>query len=130
VQAKRFLRVLVVDDERPIREVVAEALREAGHEVEAARNGAEALEITLGWRPDVIVLDLMMPVLNASGFVRLLRLKPASAAVPIVLLTAAYEPHAEAQSLGASACLTKPFKLEELLAAVEHAATPQVISSR
>jgi CheY-like chemotaxis protein len=52
----------------------------------------------------------------------LLRLNPSSADLPIIILTAAYEPYDEARRLGATACLTKPFRLEDLLAAVEHAA--------
>jgi two-component system response regulator MprA len=114
--------VLVIDDERPIRELVAETLWEAGYEVEAASNGAEALERIGGWQPDVVVLDLMMPVLDAAGFLRLLRLDPSSAHVRIVILTAAYAPYEQAHRLGAAACLTKPFSLEELVAAVEQAA--------
>jgi CheY-like chemotaxis protein len=115
-------RVLVVDDERPIRDVVAEALGESGYEVETAPNGAEALQQIARWRPDVVVLDLMMPVLDAAGFIHLLRLNPSSADLPIIILTAAYEPYEAARRLGATACVTKPFKLEELLTAVEHAA--------
>ena len=114
-------RVLVVDDERPIRDVVAEALRESGYEVETASNGAEALHYIARSRPDAIILDLMMPVMDAAGFIRLLRLNPSSAGLPIIILSAAYAPDDEAHRLGASACLTKPFKLEELVAAVEHA---------
>jgi CheY-like chemotaxis protein len=120
-------RVLVVDDERLIRDVVAEALAESGYEVDTAPNGAEALEQIARWRPDVVVLDLMMPVLDAAGFIDLLRLNPSSADLPIIILTAAYAPYEEARRLGATACLMKPFKLEELLAAVEHAAASGVL---
>ena len=120
-------RVLVVDDERPIRDVVAEALAESGYEVETAPNGAEALKRIARLRPDVVVVDLMMPVLDAAGFIHLLRLNPSSADLPVIILTAAYEPYDEARRLGAAACLSKPFKLEELLAAVEHAAASGVL---
>jgi CheY-like chemotaxis protein len=115
-------RVLVVDDERPIRDVISEALAESGYEVETAPNGAAALQQIARSRPDVVVLDLMMPVLDAAGFMHLLRLNPGSADLPIIILTAAYEPYEAARRLGATACLTKPFKLEELLTVVEHAA--------
>jgi DNA-binding response OmpR family regulator len=57
-------RVLVVDDEPTIRELVADALREFGYQIETAANGAEALEVMQRWLPDAIVLDLMMPRLN------------------------------------------------------------------
>jgi two-component system, chemotaxis family, chemotaxis protein CheY len=123
VEAKPFApRVLVVDDERPIREVLTEALRECGYEVQMAANGAEALQRLEHWRPDVVILDLMMPVLDAGGFLRALRLHPGLAEVPTIILTAAYEAHEHARRLGATVCLTKPFKLEELLEAVDKAA--------
>jgi CheY-like chemotaxis protein len=117
-------RVLVVDDERPIRDIVAEALRDTGYEVATAANGAEALRRIADARPDVIVLDLMMPVMDAAGFTHMLRLNPTSAGVPIIILSAAYAPYDEATRLGATACLTKPFAFEELLATVERAIAP------
>jgi two-component system, chemotaxis family, chemotaxis protein CheY len=121
VSAKRIhRRVLVVDDERPIREVIAEALRESGYEVETAPNGAAALA-RLRRRPDVVVLDLMMPVMDAVAFTRRLRVHPHGADVPIVVLTAAYPAHEAAAGLGAMACLPKPFQLDELLDTVERA---------
>jgi CheY-like chemotaxis protein len=122
------LRVLVVDDEPPIRDIVAEALREVGWEVDTASNGAEALERLDQARPDVIVLDLMMPVMDAGAFTRLLRRNPTAAGVPIVILTAAYAPDDEAARLGAAVCLTKPFTLEDLIGAVESAAARAVLS--
>jgi DNA-binding response OmpR family regulator len=61
----------------------------------------------------------MMPRLNASGFVACLRLEPHLASIPILIVTASYAAHEAAERLGAGACLTKPFALEELVAAVD-----------
>lgn len=108
-------RVLVVDDEQTIRELVAEALGEAGFQVLPAGNGARALEIMHDWVPDLIVLDLMMPRLDGLSFVELMRLNPQLASIPVVLVTAAYAAGAAAQQLGARACITKPFELDDLL---------------
>src|SRR5579859_6587682 len=107
-------RILVVDDEPTIRELIADFLRETGYQVDTAANGAEALQHMYQHVPHAIVLDLMMPRLDASGFVELKRLNPRFAEVPVVLMTAAFGAHDTAQRLGTHACLTKPFELDEL----------------
>jgi DNA-binding response OmpR family regulator len=111
-------RVLVVDDEPTIRELITDALRDAGFAVDAAANGAEALRTMEGNRPSAIVLDLMMPQLDAQGFVELMRLNTTFDGIPILVVTAAYAAKDAAERLGAQACLTKPFELDELVALV------------
>ena len=112
-------QILVVDDEPTLRELVAEALREAGYHVDTAANGVEALQLMHGRpSPQAIVLDLMMPRLDGSGFVELMRLNPRLASVPIVLVTAAYGAAQAAVRIGARACITKPFELDDLVDAV------------
>jgi DNA-binding response OmpR family regulator len=110
--------ILVVDDEPTIRELIADALLESGYRVDTAANGAEALGAMRRQLPHAVVLDLMMPQLDAQGFVELKQLNPRFAAVPILVVTAAYAAHEAAERLGASACLTKPFELDELVAMV------------
>jgi CheY-like chemotaxis protein len=112
-------RVLVVDDERMIRELVAEALREAGYRVETAANGADALQLMRAAPPPhAIVLDLMMPRLDGTSFVQIMRLDPRLCTVPIVLVTAAYGAANAAERIGAQTCITKPFELDALIEAV------------
>lgn len=111
-------RVLVVDDEPTIRELIVEALHELGYTVDSAANGAEALRQMNLAEPDVIVLDLMMPVLDAAGFRELMLLNPKHAQVPIVVVTAAYGAEEAAERIGARVCLTKPFELDDLVQAV------------
>jgi CheY-like chemotaxis protein len=108
-------RVLVVDDEPTICELVADTLRESGYRVDTAPNGAAALELMHRHAPQAIVLDLMMPRLDARGLVERMRLNPRLATIPIVLVTAAYEAHEAAERLGAHAILTKPFELDVLV---------------
>src|SRR5216683_2706379 len=87
LDSKRVMkRVLVVDDDDSLRQLVAEALREASYRVDLAANGAEALRLMRGRLPHAIVLDLMMPQLDGSGFVELMRLNPRFAAVPVLLV--------------------------------------------
>jgi CheY-like chemotaxis protein len=110
--------VLVVDDEATIRDLIAEALCEAGYRVETAANGVEAFGIMQRELPRAIVLDLMMPQLDAEGFVELTRLNPQFASIPILVVTAAYAALDAAERLGARACLTKPFELDTLVETV------------
>ncbi len=112
---RRWKRVLVVDDEPTICELIAETLRESGYRVDTASNGAEALQVICGRVPNAIVLDVMMPRLNAYGFVARLRLTPGFASIPILIVTASYGAYEAAERLGAHACLTKPFELDELV---------------
>ena len=83
---RRWKRVLVVDDEPTICELIAETLRESGYRVDTASNGAEALEVMRGRVPNAIVLDVMMPRLNAYGFVARLRVTPGFASIPILIV--------------------------------------------
>jgi CheY-like chemotaxis protein len=115
-------RVLVVDDEPTIRDLIADALREADFEVEIGANGVEALSLMHRWVPDVVVLDLMMPRLDGSGFTQLMRLNPQFASVPVLLVTAAYGAQQAAEQVGARAWLSKPFELDHLVAEVSRLA--------
>ena len=112
-------RVLVVDDEPEVRQIVAQALREEGHDALPAANGMQALAAAWTWRPDVIVLDLMMPAMNGWQFAETYHQEPGTHA-PIVAVTAA-GPGAikAAEGLGViAAVLAKPLQLDELLALV------------
>lgn len=111
--------VLVVEDEPTIRELIADVLREWGYHVETATNGLDALRLMRYQVPHAIVLDLMMPQLDATGFVELKRLNPAFDAIPILLVTAAFGAAEAARRLGAQACLSKPFELDELVNVVD-----------
>jgi DNA-binding response OmpR family regulator len=111
--------VLVVDDEPTIRELVADALRESGYHVDTARDGAEALDLVSRRRPHAIVLDLMMPRMDGRTFVTRVRQTPHFAGVPILMVTAAYQAFEAAERMGATACMTKPFEIDDLIAMVD-----------
>ncbi len=111
-------RVLVVDDEENITDLVATALRYEGFEVEVAQSGRGALTAATSFRPQLIVLDVMLPDLD--GFEVQRRLAADRLRVPILFLTARDETEAKVRGLtmGADDYVTKPFSLEEFVARV------------
>jgi two-component system OmpR family response regulator len=111
-------RILVVDDEPSIVDAVATALRYEGFEVDEAATGREALKVAEARRPDVIVLDVMLPDLDGLQVTR--RLRQDGIRTPVVFLTArdATEDKIEGLTVGGDDYVTKPFSLEELIARV------------
>jgi CheY-like chemotaxis protein len=115
-------QILVVEDDAAIRGLVTEVLRDDGYEVTEAANGAEALEYVGGHRPDLIVLDLMMPVMDGWAFVEECRRHARCREVPIVVTSASHDLPRTAEKLrayGVRTCLAKPFDVDGLLALVE-----------
>ena len=112
-------RVLVVDDEEPIRSTLTEALELEGYAVQAASNGAEAVELVRHFRPSAIVLDLMMPVMNGWEFLERCRADALCRDTPVVVMSAYRKLPQEAATLGVKACIAKPFDLDVLLGAVD-----------
>lgn len=112
-------RVLVVDDELDIRQAVAEVLAEEGHQVVAASDGAEALERLRAFHPNLVLLDLMMPVMNGWEFRSAQKCDPDLSGIPVIVVSALGRDAA----IDAEGFLQKPFDLDELLSAVSrHAA--------
>ena len=111
-------RILVVDDEPNIVDVVSMALRFQGFEIESAGNGAEALSAVASFKPHLIVLDVMLP--DMEGFDVAQRLGAQRARVPIIFLTArdATDDKIRGLTLGGDDYVTKPFSLEELVARI------------
>jgi len=108
-------RVLVVDDDPDILDALSEILEVEGYRVQRARNGREALQRLEQELPDLVLLDLMMPVMDGWEFAR--SLDP-GARPPIIVLSADRNVSAKAKEIGALGWLAKPFELSELLAAV------------
>jgi len=115
---KGMNRVLVVDDEPNITDLIATALRYEGFEVATANTGRGGLDQVLGFRPHLVVLDVMLPDLD--GFEVARRLRQEARRVPILFLTArdATEDKVRGLTLGGDDYVTKPFSLEELLARI------------
>ncbi|TDE10982.1 response regulator transcription factor [Jiangella asiatica] len=111
-------RLVVVDDEPNIVELLAASLRHAGFEVTTARSGRQALEVILADRPDLVVLDVLMPDLDGFAVVRQLRSHRID--VPVLFLTAkdASDDRVMGLTIGADDYVTKPFSLEEVVARI------------
>ena len=114
-------KALVVDDEFHIVQVVAIKLRNNGFEVVTAENGADALQLAVSEKPDIVVTDFQMPAMTGIEFVEKLRNRPETAEIPVVMLTArgfAVEDKKKEQ-LNIAALVNKPFSPRELLQSVE-----------
>ena len=111
-------RLLVVDDEPNIRDLLAASLRFAGFEVQAAADGNEALKLASEYHPDLVVLDIMLP--DMDGFTVLRRLRSTGPRVPVLFLTARDDMADKVQGLtvGGDDYVTKPFSLEEVVARI------------
>jgi two-component system, OmpR family, response regulator len=111
-------RLLVVDDEQSIRELLTASLRYAGFDVVAAADGAEALRLAEQHRPDLVVLDVMLP--DIDGFTVTRKLRERGREMPVVFLTAKDEVGDKVTGLtvGGDDYVTKPFSLEEVVARI------------
>jgi DNA-binding response OmpR family regulator len=116
-------RVLVVDDEQGILELLVMVLQDAGYEVSAASDGREAIVRALQERPDVIVLDILMPGLDGWQTCEHLLSHDQTASIPIIFLTARArtEDQLRGWHAGCFDYITKPFEVDELLARIASA---------
>src|SRR5581483_11131846 len=110
------MRVLVVDDDRAVREALRRALSLAGYEVQLAEGGAQALDLLAGALPDVVVLDVAMPAVDGLEVCR--RLRRLGNRIPVLMLTArdAVADRIDGLDAGADDYMVKPFDLGELRA--------------
>jgi CheY-like chemotaxis protein len=115
-------RVLLVEDDVSLRDTLVEVLADEGHEVRSAPDGAIALQELRGWDVDVIVLDIMTPVMDAFEFRRHQLAEGVAPDARILILSAGRELQRAAERIGADAWLSKPFRLLDVIEAVERLA--------
>jgi DNA-binding NtrC family response regulator len=117
--------ILIVDDDREIAETLAELLTPAGHLTRTASNGAEGLRMIADRVPDLILLDVEMPILDGPGMVKALALQhDPPLRIPIVLVSAAGNIREIAARIGTAHYVKKPFSLRRLIEIVNHALAP------
>ena len=121
-------RVLVVDDDPAIREMLAGYLSEHGYEVALARDGLEAVRVMDAARPDVLLTDLEMPNMNGLELTAHVRSRAELAKLPVIMITSrSMDKHRrQAASMGVDVYLTKPYTDQELLQHVASAVTGRV----
>jgi two-component system phosphate regulon response regulator PhoB len=114
-------RVLVIEDEPDLREVLQYNLTQAGHKAIGASTGEAGLKLALESRPDLVLLDLMLPDVPGTAVAKLLRREPATQQVPIIMVTAKGEEvdRIVGFEIGADDYVTKPFSVRELLLRIE-----------
>lgn len=113
--------ILVVDDSESICTVIASMLGIAGHEAVTAFDGEEGVRMARLHRPDVILLDIMMPVLDGWGVIRQLKLSPETAGIPVLALTALRLSEGQVEEAGFAGYLSKPIPSHRLLEEIQRA---------
>ena len=121
--------VLIVDDEDGIRDFLRSAFQAEGYTVLVAGDGEAALQVCEACRPDVVLLDLMMPKLDGLGFLHEFRRRHGVDACPIIIMSAVSTAVEHAEAAGVTGAVVKPFDLEDLIVMVE-GALPQRAYSR
>ena len=112
-------RILIVEDELHVRDVIATYLENAGYVVDEAGSGIQALERMRSVMPDLVLLDLGLPVMSGPDFVAAVRQEPSLASAAVVVLSGQADLANEVANLGARASLAKPIDLDILLAVVD-----------
>jgi CheY-like chemotaxis protein len=114
-------RVLVVEDDADIRDALVEILQDEGYDVAAAGDGRQALDLLANQTPlaDIILLDLMMPVMNGFQFREEQLKKPELARLPVLIVTADANAMAKAEALQAAGFIKKPLEIQTLIDTIE-----------
>ncbi len=117
--------ILVIEDDPSVRTLLTKALAGKGYAVETSEDGLQGLTRLESLRPDLIIVDIMMPRLDGMTFVRAIKGHDHTKQLPVIFLTAKNDPKTMIQgiNLGARFYVTKPFQIDELLAKVHKALT-------
>jgi two-component system alkaline phosphatase synthesis response regulator PhoP len=120
-QKRKIKKVLVVDDDRTVTALLKNYLEKDGFEVTQRNEASEGLEYAMTRKPDLIILDVMMPIINGFNFCRLMKAEEGTKDIPIILLTSRnkLKDIEIGLEMGAAAYLIKPLNIDELLKAIK-----------
>jgi len=112
-------RILVVEDQQDVAELIQVVLRGEGHTVAIARDGAQGLMLSRDWDPDLILMDIMLPGVDGGTLISRLRQEPETSSLPIIAMSASRTLRDRSEELEADALLSKPFDVDALLVQVQ-----------
>ncbi len=114
-------KILIIEDNTDVRENLEEILELSGYEVKSGKDGKEGVQFAESWKPDLILCDVMLPVIDGFGILQILSKKPELNSIPFIFLTAKTElaDMRKGMNLGADDYITKPFQKDELLSVIE-----------
>jgi CheY-like chemotaxis protein len=112
-------QILVAEDDSEIRQALTDMLEFSGYDVRTVANGAEALAVLDTWRPDAVVLDMLMPEMDGPAFLHNLHANDELATIPVLLLSALRDLEARSSGLPVTSIVAKPFDVDDLLIALE-----------
>jgi CheY-like chemotaxis protein len=120
---KDVIRVLYVEDAAVIRDTIARLLKISGYEVAYAKNGEEGVKMTLSWKPDVVLMDLRMPVMDGYKAINQIKTNPQTSHIPVFVVSAwsSKRERAKAKLEGADEFFVKPPDLNKLIESIEQA---------
>jgi two-component system, cell cycle response regulator DivK len=115
------MRILIAEDQVDNREILARRLERKGHELFLAENGAEAVELAPKVMPDLVLMDVSMPIMSGVEATRILKQTPETAHIPVIVLTAHALPQvrADCEAAGCDGFSTKPIDFPALLTAID-----------
>jgi CheY-like chemotaxis protein len=122
-QGKDVIRVLYVEDAAVIRDTIARLLKISGYEVAYAKNGEEGVKMTLSWKPDVVLMDLRMPVMDGYKAINQIKTNPQTNHIPVFVVSAwsSKKERDKAKLEGADEFFVKPPDLHKLIESIEQA---------
>jgi twitching motility two-component system response regulator PilH len=120
---KDVIRILYVEDAAVIRDTIARLLKISGYEVAYAKNGEEGVKMTLSWKPDVVLMDLRMPVMDGYKAINQIKTNPQTSHIPVFVVSAwsSKKERAKAKLEGADEFFVKPPDLNKLIESIEQA---------
>jgi len=120
VESRDGQRILIVDDESAVADLIEAVLVDEGYTVAIARDGIQGIMLARDWKPDLVLMDVMLPGVDGTTAIRRLKNDPATADLPIVAMSAGRTIRRQSNELSdADAALSKPFDIEALLAQIE-----------
>lgn len=125
-EAKKPIRILCVEDTQVIRDVLVQLLELYGYKVATAKNGQEGVEMALQWKPDLVLMDLRMPVMDGYQAIQAIKVNPKTRHIIIFVISAwsSKREQDQARSAGADAFFVKPTDMNQLNEAIKMAVAP------